>query len=113
MPGPRILLVDDDEDVREMSAEVLRHAGFEVLTANGGPQAAELLRHGERFAALVTDQSMPDLDGLKLMEMAIRLQPGLPCLLMTGYMDEFDGDAAVLRKPFRAANLVAAVQELL
>ncbi len=87
-----------------MSAEVLRHAGFEVLTANGGPQAAELLRHGERFAALVTDQSMPDLDGLKLMEMAIRLQPGLPCLLMTGYMDEFDGDAAVLRKPFRAAN---------
>src|SRR5216683_1905836 len=108
MSGERILLVDDDEGVREMAAEVLRSAGFDVLTAADGAGALELLRAGERIAALVTDQSMPGLDGLELLALALRLQPGLPCLLMTGHLD-VDTEARILRKPFRAAGLIAAV----
>ncbi len=112
MERARILLVDDDEDVREMAAEILRSADFEVQTASGGPQAAAILRSGIRFDAVVTDQTMPGLDGIGVLEIAAQLQPRLPGLLMTGHAD-VEADVKILRKPFRAAALVAAVRALL
>jgi DNA-binding NtrC family response regulator len=110
----RILLVDDDPNVLEISLEVLAMSGFEIVTATDGEQALARLHAGERFAALVTDHSMPGLSGLDLVRQARALDPGMHCLLVTGYGDTVEGGIEVtfLRKPFRVVELAAAVEAL-
>jgi DNA-binding NtrC family response regulator len=111
---PRILLVDDDDAVRELCVEVLDFAGYEVVAAWRGEDALARLLAGERFAALVTDQSMAGLSGDALIAQAGVLAPGMPCLLMTGHGESVRTaiDVPVLRKPFRTAQLAAIVAEL-
>jgi len=115
MTAPRrILLVDDDPHVLEISLEVLGMSGFEVITATDGEQALARLQSGEPFAALVTDHSMPGLSGLDLVRQARALAPDMPCLLVTGYGDTVEGgiEVTLLRKPFRVIELAAAVEAL-
>ena len=111
----RVLLVDDDAAVRDVAAEVLELAGFEVTVAAGAEAAVARLRAGERFAVLVTDEAMPGLGGTALIAIAASLAPAMRCLLMTGYgeLDGLPDDAAVLSKPFRPSQLEAAVRALL
>ncbi|HEY2131704.1 MAG TPA: response regulator [Acetobacteraceae bacterium] len=112
MPGePRILLVDDDPAVLELSADVLTAAGFVVVTANDGMAALALLDEDGHFDGLVTDDSMPRLSGRELIIRALVARPGLRCLLTSGRVEPPLGDEGfrVLRKPFRAAALAAAV----
>jgi DNA-binding NtrC family response regulator len=114
MPGPRILLVDDDADVLGVAAEMLQVAGFEVVTAQDGTQALARLERGERFAALVTDHSMPGLPGDALVARASRLAPGMACLVVTGYGETVGaGEFHVMRKPFRAAALAEKVKSII
>jgi DNA-binding NtrC family response regulator len=113
-PRPRILLVDDDADVLDVAAQMLDVAGFEVVTAPNGMQALALLQNGERFAALVTDQSMPGLTGEQLVEQAGRLSPDMACLVVTGHGDTLGpGSFHVLRKPFRTAALAGKIREII
>jgi CheY-like chemotaxis protein len=109
MPGePRILLVDDDPAVLELSADVLTAAGFVVVTASDGMAALALLGEDGHFDGLVTDDSMPRLSGRELIIRALAARPGLRCLLTSGRTDHPEG-FRVLRKPFRAAALATAV----
>jgi CheY-like chemotaxis protein len=109
----RVLLVDDDELVRDMMALALADAGFEVKTAEGGEAALAALKKGP-VDVLVTDFSMPDLDGLVLIRTAQQRYPDLPALLITGYAsDELQtavdtgtgGRISFLRKPLTVAQL--------
>ncbi len=118
---PRIVLVDDDPEVREVIAEVLSSRGYQVdAYANAAP-ALERLRAGQ-VDVLVSDLSMPGTDGLTLIREAQRLQPGLPAVLLTGHAGpELTGVVAkvtggrvlLLQKPIRGTDLAARMQELL
>jgi DNA-binding NtrC family response regulator len=108
-----ILLVDDDADVLALLADVVRRAGFDVVTADDGLEAISLLAGSMKFGGLVTDESMPGLSGQALIGKARILRPGLRCLLISGRSGiDREDDFNVLRKPFRAAALAASVRSL-
>ena len=109
-----ILLVDDEALVRESTADMLDRLGYDVVQANGGVRALELLGTHKNIDALVTDYLMPGMTGRELAEHARRDRPNLPVLLITGYtrLDEIGPDLARLEKPFRQAEFAARVAEL-
>jgi signal transduction histidine kinase/CheY-like chemotaxis protein len=118
----RLLLVDDEESVREVLAEHLEYEGFGVLTAANGSEALALLVTGQAVDALVTDLSMPGMDGIELIRAAQQRRPGLPAVLLTGYAGDdaalalgglVSGAFSLLRKPVRIHDLVDRVQALL
>jgi len=84
-PRGRILLVEDEPALLRLGAETLRAAGHEVLTAEDGYTAIELLQAGARPGLLASDVSMPGMDGVALARAAGALRPGLPVLLLSGY----------------------------
>jgi CheY-like chemotaxis protein len=116
----RLLLVEDDESVRELVADFLTSAGYDVVQA-GDAAAAEALcaATGDRIDLLVSDVVLPGLDGPALAERLRGRVPGLRALLMSGY----PGDAVVrpsaesrttfLAKPFSRAVLLGKVREAL
>lgn len=117
----RILLVEDEELVREVVAAQLRALGYRVVEAADGPSALALLRDGGRFDLLFTDVVMPGgINGFELAESAVAARPELPVLLTSGYADDVivrDGTAAkawlLLAKPYRFDELAAHVRATL
>jgi CheY-like chemotaxis protein len=110
----RILLVDDDPSVRELTTEMLAFLGHHVTAVASGPEALACVRSGAGFDVVVTDQSMPEIPGDELIRSLGTLAPAIRCLLVTGHADPGDitPGAAVLRKPYRSAQLAAALASL-
>ena len=120
--GGRILVVDDEPQVRTLLAAALREHGHEVEETHDGPTAlARLDRPG--IDLLVTDLAMPGMDGLELLREARKRQAGLPGLLVTGYAGDADagefaaavgdGPLMLLRKPVDPEELADRVAALL
>jgi signal transduction histidine kinase/ActR/RegA family two-component response regulator len=118
----RVLLVDDEKPVRETLAESLEDAGYGVLVAEGGARALALLAEGAAVDILVTDLSMPGMDGLGLIRAAQQKHSGLPAVLLTGYAGDstalaiggaITGAFSLLRKPIRIHELDDRIQALL
>jgi PAS domain S-box-containing protein len=118
----RLMVVDDEAVIREVLAEHLEDAGFGVLTAGNGAEALALLAGGEAVDALITDLSMPGMDGIAVIRAAQERWPGLPAVLLTGYAGDdislavggaVTGTFSLLRKPVRIHDLVDRVQALL
>ncbi len=112
----RILVVEDNDDVRELAESMLEMAGYEVLSAPSGERALGLLESGERADLLFTDVIMPGgMNGLELIERVHARRPGLPVLVTTGYMDELPGRGRpsgtldVLSKPYQHQDLLDRV----
>lgn len=81
----RVLMVDDEQFVRETLGEEMQDAGFDVLSAASGADALAMLVAGEMVDLIVVDLSMPDMDGLTLVQEVWRQLPGLPAILLTGF----------------------------
>ena len=116
--GARILVVDDDPEVRWITAECLRRVGHDVTEAGGGGAALTILERGAPFDLVVMDLTMPGLSGLETVRLARRTQPGLMALFCTGYADisRFEGETggdALLVKPFGPDALAEAVRSVL
>jgi signal transduction histidine kinase/CheY-like chemotaxis protein len=117
LTGRRILLLDDNEDVRSVTAEHLRDAGAAVVegvSASDGLAALE----SDRFDLIISDIVMPGgADGLVLAEQARARRPGLPLLLVSGYSESTTEALArgfpVLRKPFSLSELDSILARLL
>jgi PAS domain S-box-containing protein len=111
----RVLVVDDDSDVRAFLVESLQGLGHEVTAVESGEEALERLRAGPADLALV-DYAMPGMNGAEVARAARDLSPGLPIIFVTGYaeseqLESVAGPGArVLRKPFSVADLAAAVE---
>lgn len=115
--GKRILVVDDDADVRFILSAVLEAAGFNVYGAGDGLEAVESLKR-RRYDVLLTDYRMPKMDGLELLDVARAMWPELPVIVLTGDSVSFKqhhslgAEAfALIDKPFdrtHLRNLVAA-----
>ena len=116
-----ILLVDDDREVRQVSARILRRAGYQVIEAENGTQALAMLADGSvALDLLLTDMMMPGISGAELVTLTRGLRATLPIVCVTGFVAVGDGsDAwqrnvdAVVEKPFSAAGLTATVQAVL
>jgi CheY-like chemotaxis protein len=114
-----VLVVEDNDDVRELAEQVLGMEGYAVQSAASGEQALDLLRQGARADLLFTDVIMPGgMNGLELVERARALRPGLPVLVTTGYMDELpqggrSGGLSILAKPYRQEELLERVRKAL
>jgi len=115
----RVLVVEDNEDVRELAVSVLGLAGYAVQSAPSGEQALAMLEDGAQVDLLFTDVIMPGgMNGLDLIERAHRLLPDLPVLVTTGYMDDLpergrSTDLKILAKPYRHETLLEQVEAAL
>jgi nitrogen-specific signal transduction histidine kinase len=119
--GETILVVEDDETVRQLVGSMLRSSGYRVI-APATP--SEALRICSEFTTpvdlLITDMVLPDTDGATVAREALAVRPGLKVLFMSGYTEhpvlrrpEFDRAAPFLQKPFTKAMLTAKVREVL
>ncbi|MCC6990064.1 MAG: response regulator, partial [Acidobacteria bacterium] len=113
-----VLLVEDEADVRDIVAEILRRAGHTVHAADGLARTQALLDGGlGRLDLLLTDLVLPGGNGLEVAKRVRASYPGIPVLFMSGYSESvFSGDAPVehlLQKPFTSRTLLDKIHELL
>jgi CheY-like chemotaxis protein len=114
--GKRILLVDDDQQVRESIKLLLTIDRHDVVEAAGGPEALELLRT-QQFDLAILDYFMPELQGNQVALRMKDIAPSLPILMITAYLEKLgDSDKpvdAVIGKPFAIGELRQAIAKLL
>lgn len=116
-----IVLVDDDDAVRDVTAMLLAEAGHRVHSAADAQEALRLLaKHGDAVRVLVADYAMPGMDGLELIALVRREWPGIAALLATGGADPPGprdrgptGPDGVVHKPYRGRELVARIREVM
>ena len=114
----RVLLIEDDDDNRELMGEVLQDAGYEVmLAASGAAGLRTLAEHS--IDVLVTDVGMPGMGGLEVARAAKEIAPSVPVVVVTGYAERDDITSArgreidaVLVKPVDPASLTAVVDRM-
>ena len=116
---PRILVVDDEESIRELLSKTLALADYEVDLAPDGRTALDRLRLIS-YDLLITDLRMPGVDGLTVIREARRLKAELPVIIITGYSSEASAIEAInlgvqgyLTKPFRVPRVLAAAAKAL
>jgi signal transduction histidine kinase/ActR/RegA family two-component response regulator len=116
-----ILLVDDEEDLRELATITLESEGYRVLAAPNAEEAIALAeKHVEEIRALVTDVVMPGMTGVQLAGVLTKIIPGLRVLFVSGHNNEsiasdthLAAQSDYLQKPYRGHILVAKVHEIL
>ncbi len=113
-----ILLVDDEPSILQTATIVLESLGFTIETAMSGEVALNLLaENANRFDLVMTDFSMPDIDGREMVHRARKLGPMPPFVVVSGYVldEEHLGDdfIAYILKPFRIKDLSLRLNELL
>ncbi|PPQ35751.1 PAS domain S-box protein [Rhodopila globiformis] len=120
--GLRLLLVDDDPMVRNVLEAEMQDAGLDVVACESGREALAHLDLGEAVDVLVSDLSMPVMDGLTLIREAKRRRPDLPAILLTGFstnVADIAADGAIdepfllLRKPISGSAIVGRLAALL
>ena len=115
----RILLAEDDEDLRRFLVSALEKAGHAVTSFGEGASAYEEIKQ-ETFDLLLTDIVMPEMDGIELARRAAELDPALKIMFITGFAavalnpdSKAPKEAKVLSKPFHLKDLVNEVEKLL
>lgn len=115
----RILLAEDDDDLRRFLVKALEKAGHAVTSFGEGASAYEQIKQ-ETFDLLLTDIVMPEMDGIELARRAAELDPALKIMFITGFAavalnpdSKAPKDAKVLSKPFHLRDLVDEVNRLM
>ena len=115
----KILLAEDDNDMRRFLVKALENAGFQVSPHDNGKSAYQRLRE-EPFELLLTDIVMPEMDGIELARRATEIDPELKVMFITGFAAvalnaaaQAPKEAKILSKPFHLRDLVNEVDRLL
>ncbi|MBI5849234.1 MAG: response regulator [Nitrospirae bacterium] len=115
----KILVIDDEEIVRELLAEVLSESGFQVITAENGLKGLDYFRQPDcRFDLVMVDMSMPGMDGLEVCREMREINPAQKVMMATGSYSSDDelaemkknGIDHVIRKPFNLKELVSLLR---
>lgn len=117
-PVAKILYVEDDEAVREMTRDILESSGYEVFAAGNAETALAALDTHGRFDLLLTDLGLPAMDGRELAQRARLHQPDLRVVLVTGYGGSdaaslISSNTSLLQKPFTLRELLHSVRQAL
>ena len=113
----KILLAEDDNDMRRFLVKALENAGYQVSSYDNGLSAYQRLRE-EPFEMLLTDIVMPEMDGIELARRASELDPDIKIMFITGFAavslraEENVPQAKLLSKPFHLKDLVREVDNL-
>jgi CheY-like chemotaxis protein len=116
-----ILVVEDEEALREVTKRILTRNGYQVMAAGTGPEAIKIVEDfPQRVDLLLTDVIMPHLHGQEVAEQICAMRPGLRVIFMSGYAQPFitgggtlDRDAVLITKPFTQAELLTRLREVL
>ena len=115
----KIILAEDDEDMRRFLVKALEKAGHQVTSFAEGLSAFEEIKQAS-FDLLLTDIVMPEMDGIELARRAAELDPSLKIMFITGFAavalhpdSKAPKDAKVLSKPFHLRDLVAEVDRMM
>jgi len=115
----KILLAEDDNDMRRFLERALDQAGYQVVAYDNGASAYDRLRE-EPFTLLLTDIVMPEMDGIELARRATEIDPDMKVMFITGFAavalnpdSNAPKDAKVLSKPFHLRDLVSEVERML
>jgi len=117
----RILLVDDEESVIDLGKEMLEEFGYQVTIKTSATEAFKIFYdHPTNFDLVITDKNMPDMTGFELANKILKIQPGLPIILCSGYSDRTDIEKArymgfkkSISKPLLMSELANSVREAL
>jgi len=119
-PPKTLLVVDDDYELRELEAEILRQEGYNVLQAESAEEALRVAASTAAIHLLVTDFALPEIDGLELTHQFRAVHPSIPVLMVSGSLpslrDRNEEDLArveLLAKPFAFDELLRRVRVLL
>ena len=118
--GPLVLVVDDEEPIRQLERRILEGGGYRVIEASKAGEAFALFEGDTPVDLLIADLQMPDLGGEEMARRIRRDRPDIKVLYVTGHIDElmderstlWEGEA-FLDKPFTAKALLEAVSQLL
>jgi len=120
MPAERILIVDDEEAIREIVYSMLTMAGFHCQQASSGSEALAIMASGENFELMLSDLMMAGMDGIALLERTKERFPDMPVVMVTAVHDISVALAAIrngaydyLLKPFEREQLMAIVRRAL
>ena len=113
-------MVDDEPDLGQLLGEILKVHGYRATVMASGEQALDLLKDKpNKFALVVTDQTMPGITGIELVRILREIRPGIPIILNTGFSSSVDAEIAAgmgiayLEKPVTSGRLLRTVEELL
>ncbi len=117
----QILLVDDEKSILRMEKQMLERLGYEVVSCDCSLDALELFRATpDKFDVVITDMAMPNIPGDKLTAELIKLRPGIPILLCTGFSERISeqnalsvGIKGILMKPIVKADLASKIREVI
>jgi signal transduction histidine kinase/ActR/RegA family two-component response regulator len=113
----KLLLVDDDRDVRDITVAALADAGADITAVDSGPAALSLIERGTPFDMLIADYAMPGMNGAELIRRVRDRLPRLPVILVTGYAQDalahLPVDMVTVRKPFRTSEMLEQVRAAL
>lgn len=117
--NPRILLAEDDTELRELLALVLEHAGYQVVQCANGMQLLKQLEKPESFSVVISDLRMPRLSGLDVLDRLRSRSQRPPFICMTAFGDEQThlrashlGAVATIDKPFDLDEMIALVERV-
>jgi len=121
MGNETILLVDDEEDVLGMMHLMMERLGYGVFSKNSSIEALEeFRREPEKFDLIITDQTMPKMTGMELIEKLLRIRPDIPIILCTGFNEKITKDTtkrlgigALISKPVRVKEIALTIREVL
>ena len=116
-----ILIVDDEQVIRQMLTRMLNSIGYRVSAFNNGKEALQAFQgNPEEYDLIITDQTMPQMTGIELAKSILNLVPSQPVILATGYSkviieDEFNTVAIrkIMNKPFHLQELTKTIQDIL
>ena len=119
--GETLLLVEDETQVRELTARMLRNLGYHVLPAGSGDEAMRLGRsHAGKISLLISDVVMPGMSGKQVADALVGLRPGIKVLYLSGYTENtvvhhgvLDANVDFLAKPFTREALSQKVHQIL
>ena len=118
--GATVLVVDDEDMVREIAAEILQEAGHETLQARDGAEAVDIYReHGDAIDLVLLDVTMPNMDGRECLQALRRINPDVRVVLASGYSEEtierrFSGLRldGIVKKPWVPEALIALIGDI-
>jgi CheY-like chemotaxis protein len=116
----RVLVIDDEQNIREILAEILMNGDHEVVTAADGAEGLHRLSENGTFDLVFTDLGLPGMSGYEVASAIKKIRPDLPVGLVTGWGATLDAEKArthgvdlVISKPFRFDQVLGLVQEAL
>lgn len=119
MSKARVLVVDDEDSIREFLEIMLRREGYDVTCASSGAAALEVMK-GKTFDLVLSDMSMPEMDGIQLLARIKEVDPAIVVVIMTAYgsaesavMAMKGGAADYLSKPFQIEELLIVIEKAL